>query len=171
MLAQIWANYIYDNRCDNILLFALNIRGGSRISERAFSCIKMSGFALLILSHLLNFPWNEIICSQWGHIGFLKAGRGGSSESPEPPLDPTLGMFIFWYCTVNLNIFLLHYLYEIKFKNLFHMSFLVYTLLLYNAPRSSVRQFVKTISSIWFSAPIRHWNVAEIVSVLSDLGI
>ena len=24
---------IYDKRCDNMLLFALNIRGGSRISE------------------------------------------------------------------------------------------------------------------------------------------
>ena len=39
-----WRKYeqiIYDNRCDNILLFALNIRGGSRISDRRFGCIKV----------------------------------------------------------------------------------------------------------------------------------
>ena len=55
-----WRKYeqiIYDNRCDNILLFALNIRGGSRISDRRFGCIKVFGFALLILSlFFLNIP-------------------------------------------------------------------------------------------------------------------
>ena len=50
-----WRKYeqiIYDNRCDDIhvLLFALNIRGGSRISDRRFGCIKVCGFVLLILS-------------------------------------------------------------------------------------------------------------------------
>ena len=40
--------YNYDNRCDNILVFALNIRGGSRISQRGFGSTKVCGFALLI---------------------------------------------------------------------------------------------------------------------------
>ena len=38
------------NRCNNIVVLALNIRGGSRISERGFgcTCIKVCGFVLLI---------------------------------------------------------------------------------------------------------------------------
>ena len=32
------------------------IRGGSRISERGFGCIKVCGFALLILSKKINIP-------------------------------------------------------------------------------------------------------------------
>ena len=44
---------IYDKRCDHMLLFALNIRGGSRISEGGggVGCIKECGFALMILFH------------------------------------------------------------------------------------------------------------------------
>ena len=49
-----------------ILLFALNIRGGSRISEGVgVRCIKVCGFALLILSiFFLISHENEIIWSQ-----------------------------------------------------------------------------------------------------------
>ena len=152
MLAQIWANYINDNRCDNVLLFALNIRGRPRISERGFNCIKVCGslcwfYLIFWISHE-----NEIIWSQRGHIGFLKSGEGGSREPPEPHLDPPLNMFIFWYFTVNLNILLLHYLYEIKFKNLFNMSFLVhkpYWYIMHHTSLfpSSARQLVKNIFS------------------------
>ena len=63
VLAQMqWRKYeqiINDNGCDNILLFALNIKGGSRISEGGggVGCTKVCGFALLILSHFfLNIP-------------------------------------------------------------------------------------------------------------------
>ena len=43
---------------------------GSRISEKGFICIKVWGFALLILiSHA-----NEIIWSQFIFIGYLKTG-------------------------------------------------------------------------------------------------
>ena len=77
-----WKKYeqiIYDNRCDNILLFALNIRGGSWIFESGsvqeiksakrthtpLYGIKVCGFALLILSlFVLISHENEIIWSQ-----------------------------------------------------------------------------------------------------------
>ena len=76
-------------RCDYILLSALNIRGGSRISEGGVG------------GRLFKGVWVR------------KAD----------------------FISVSLNILLLHYLYEIKFKNLLNMSFLVYTPFWYhNAP-------------------------------------
>ena len=58
-----WRKYeqiIYDKRCDNIVLFALNIRGESRISDRRFGCIKVCGFALLILSQFFfKYPMKK----------------------------------------------------------------------------------------------------------------
>ena len=59
MLAQMqWRKYeqiIYDNRCDNILLFALNIRGGSRISESALLILSL----FVLISHENKIIWSQ----------------------------------------------------------------------------------------------------------------
>ena len=59
---------------------------GSGFLEREFICIKVLGFALLILSHFsLISHENERRPDYFIFIGYFKTG-GGS----EPPLDPPL---------------------------------------------------------------------------------
>ena len=87
-----WRDFIFAN------LGMLKYPGADpEFLQWGFICIKVWGFALLILSHFSSISYeNEII---WSHlrpnyfifIGYLKTGQGGGLREPVEPLqDPPL---------------------------------------------------------------------------------